>query len=69
MFEKSRGEDGSEFNAFVLASSDGVHEAFPGAGIAPVDGGILVGREGHVEIEAETKEDEKKGYANGSPIG
>ena len=52
LFEKAGSEDGGEFNTFVLATGDGVHKAFPCSWIAPVDGRILVGRKGHVEIEA-----------------
>ena len=69
LFEEAGGEDGGEFDAFVLPAGDGVHEAFPGAGIAPVDGRVLVGGEGHVEIEGEAEEDEEEGDADGATVG
>lgn len=69
MLEKAWGEDRCEFNLFVLPAGDRMYKTFPGARITPVDGGVLVGREGHVEIEAETEEDEQEGDADGASVG
>ena len=53
-----------EFDAFILAAGDGVHESLPCTRVAPVDRRVLVGRDGHVEVETKSNEHDEKGGAD-----